>query len=219
MALAMIHRIYRRLTVALALVLVLVVLAGMLPVAPALFRLLLVAEPPRRADAIVVLGGGVYDAELPGSATTSRLVHGLRLHHRGYAPLVILTGGNPVDPAVPEAAVMAKVAEEVGTKPEVLVVERVAARTVTQGEAVARIARERRIRTILLVTSPEHSYRSVRVFKKTGLDVISTPVVAARLPRLSVVFWPRRVVDRLCWLGTLAYESGAIAIYWWRGWL
>jgi uncharacterized SAM-binding protein YcdF (DUF218 family) len=219
MATAMIQRVYRRVTAGLALAFVVIVLVGVLPVAPALSRLLLVAEPPRRADAIVVLGGGVHDADMASVTTTARLVHGLRLHHHGYAPVVILTGGNPIDPSVPEAAVMARVAEEVGTQPDVLIVERVADRTATQGEAVARIARERGIRTILLVTSPEHSYRSVRVFKKTGLDVVSTPVVAARLPRLSLALRPRYVVERLCWMGTLGYESAAIALYWWRGWL
>lgn len=219
MALAMIRRVARRLTVSLALAVVVIVLLGVLPVAPALFHLLLVAEPPRRADAIVVLSGGVVDAQMLGGATTARLVHGLRLHHRGYAPIVILTGANPITPAVPEAAVMARVAAEVGTKPEVLVVELAASRTATQGEAVARIARERGIRSILLVTSPEHSYRSVRVFRKTGLEVVSTPVVGARLPRLAVVLSPRAIFERVCWMETLAYESAAIALYWWRGWL
>jgi uncharacterized SAM-binding protein YcdF (DUF218 family) len=215
----MIQRAYRRLTSALALVFVLLVLAGILPVAPAFARLMVVADPPRHADAIVVLGGGVHDARTLSAGTTTRLVHGLRLHHRGYAPVVILTGGNPVDPAVPEAGVMALVAQELGTRPGVLIVERTAARTTTQGNAVARIARERGIRSILLVTSAEHSYRSVRVFRKAGLDVISTPVVAQRPPRLSVVLEPRFVFERVCALQNVAYESVAVALYWWRGWL
>ena len=219
MALAMIQRAYRRLTSLLALVLVLVVLAGVFPVAAAFTRRLLVADPPRRADAIVVLGGGVHDARTPSAITTTRLVHGLRLHHRGYAPVVILTGGNPLDPAVPEAAVMALVAQEVGVPPGALVVERTAARTSTQGEAVARIARERGIRSILLVTSAEHSYRSVRVFRKTGLDVISTPAIPQRLPRLSIALEPQYVFARVCALQSVVYESVALALYWWRGWL
>jgi uncharacterized SAM-binding protein YcdF (DUF218 family) len=215
----MIQRAYRRLTSLLALGLVLVVLAGVFPVAAVFTRMLLVAEPPRRADAIVVLGGGVHDAQTLSGTTTARLVHGLRLHHRGYAPVVILTGGNPIDPSVPEAAVMALVAQEVGVKPGVLVVERTAARTSTQGEAVARIARERGIRSVLLVTSAEHSYRSMRVFRKAGLEVISTPAVPQRLPRLSIVLEPRYVFERVCALQGVLYETVALALYWWRGWL
>ena len=218
MALAMIQRVYRRVTSLLALVFVLLVLVGVFPVAPAMLHLLLVADPPRRADAIVVLGGGVYDAQTLAGETTTRLVHGLRLHHQGYAPLIILTGGNPLDPSVPEAAVMALVAQQIGTKPDILIVEREAARTAAQGEAVARIARERHIRSILLVTSPEHSYRSARVFRKSGLDVISTPAVT-RPPRLSITLRPHLVFERVCWMRPIAYESVALALYWWRGWL
>jgi uncharacterized SAM-binding protein YcdF (DUF218 family) len=216
---AMIQRAYRRATGVLAALAILVVLSGVFPVAPALFRLLLVAEAPRRADAIVVLGGGIYDAQTLSSGTTTRLVHGLRLHQQGYAPIVILTGGNPVDPSTPESAVMALVARQLGTKPDVLVVESVAARTAAQGEAVARLAHDRGIRSVLLVTSPEHSYRSVRVFRKTGLDVISTPPVAVNLPQLSIVLWPRLVFERVCALRAIVYESAALALYWWRGWL
>ncbi len=166
-----------------------------------------------------MLGGGIWDAESPGPVSTTRLVRGLRLQHRGYAPVVILTGGNPVQPAIPESAVMAREAEELGVDPRTLIVERVADRTATQAEAVARIARERGFRTILLVTSAEHSYRSVRVFRKTGLDVVSAPVAPQKLPRMSIAIDPRVVLKRLCSFEAFAYEGVALALYWWRGWL
>jgi uncharacterized SAM-binding protein YcdF (DUF218 family) len=215
----MIRRTARLFTSAIALAVVTIILMGVLPVTPLLYRLMLVADPPRRADAIVVLGGGVFDEELPRHGTTARLVHGLRLYHRGYAPLVILTGGNPLEPRIPEATVMRRVAEELGVKPDVLVVETSADRTGTQGDAVARIARVRGIRSILLVTSPEHSFRAARVFRKTGLDVISAPVVGRRPPRLSVQIHPLRVLDRTLGLIPWIYEGVGIALYWWRGWL
>ena len=215
----MIRRATRLFTTTLALVVVTIVLLGVLPTGPLLYRLMLVAEPPRRADAIVVLGGGVIDDDLASSSSTVRLVYGLRLHHRGYAPIVILTGGNPVDPLVPESVVMRRVAEELGTKPEILVVETVAARTATQGEAVARIARARGVRSILLVTSAEHSFRAAHVFRKTGLTVISTPVVSRRPPRLTVAIHPHGITERLAGLVPWVYEAIAIGLYWWRGWL
>jgi len=215
----MIRRAARLFTTTLALVVVTIVLLGVLPTGPLLYRLMLVRDPPRRADAIVVLGGGVFDEELPHHASTVRLVHGLRLYHRGYAPLVILTGGNPLDPRIPEATVMGRVAEELGVKPEALVIETVADRTGTQGPAVARIARARGIRSILLVTSPEHSFRAARVFRKTGLEVVSTPVAARRAPALSAAIHPLRVLERIVGLVPWGYEAAAIAIYWWRGWL
>lgn len=215
----MIRRATRSLGTVLAVLFIVTVLAGVLPVGPALFRVLVVVDPPRNADAIVVLGGGVHNADMPSTGTTARLVHGLRLHHRGYAPAVILTGGNPVAPDIPESVVMARVATELGTRPELLIVEKVADRTATQAQAVARLARERNIRTILLVTSGEHSWRSVRLFRKTGLTVISTPVVANPRPPLRVAVHPLRIADRIAGLLPITYEAGAIALYWWRGWL
>jgi len=191
----MLARLYRRTASVLAVAVLVVILAGALPVAPALSRALLVRDALRPADAIVVLGGGIHDADLPSTSSTARLVHGLRLQHRGYAPVVILTVGNPDNPAIPEASVMARVAGELGIDRRVLIVERVADRTATQGEAVARIAKERGFRTLLLVTSPEHSYRSVRVFRKTGLEIVSAPVAPQKLPRLSIVISPRGIVE------------------------
>jgi uncharacterized SAM-binding protein YcdF (DUF218 family) len=214
-----IRRAYRGVVRVVALGFLAIVLSGVLPVTPFLYRRLVVADPPRRADAVVVLGGGILDEDSPGTGTTIRLVHGLRLHHRGYAPLLILTGGNPVTPEVPESAVMARVARELGTPADVLVLERVADRTATQGEAVARLARARGVRTILLVTSPEHSYRAARVFRKTGLEVISTPVDPRRFPRGAIAFSPPYILERICGLVPIAYEYAAIALYWWRGWL
>jgi uncharacterized SAM-binding protein YcdF (DUF218 family) len=215
----MMRRLRRRVTGLLALGFVVTVLSGVFPVAAGLWRLLVVAEAPRRADAIVVLGGGVVDEDTPGSGTLVRLVHGLRLHRRGYAPVVILTGGNPVRPEEPESQVMRRVAEELGATPDVLVVETRADRTATQGEAVARIARGRGIRTILLVTSGEHSRRAALVFRKTGLDVVSTPAIPRRPPRLTITLHPRHVAERVCALLPASYEVAALGLYWWRGWL
>jgi len=215
----MIRRAAHRTTALLAIVFVVIVLAGILPVGPVAYRLLVVTEEPRRADAIVVLGGGIVDDNLLGLQTTARLVYGLRLLHHGYAPLVILTGANPVKPQVPESVVMRRVAEDIGAAPQVLVVETDGERTATQGAAVARLARSRGIRRILLVTSAEHSYRASRVFRRTGLEVISTPVVPQRPPRLSIAVHPLDVTDRLVDLVPVLYESGAIVMYWWRGWL
>jgi len=214
----MIRRATRWFSTLVMLVVMMLVVASILPVGGILYRVLLVADPPRPADAIVVLGGGVFDADTATTSTAARLVHGLRLYRRGYAPLVILSGGNPIDPRLPESVVMRKIAEELGAPPNVLLVETEAARTATQGDAVARIARARGIRTILLVTSPEHSRRAAHVFRKTGLTVISTPVARQRPPKLSIAYHPLEIMKRMTALLDFAYEGAATALYWWRGW-
>jgi uncharacterized SAM-binding protein YcdF (DUF218 family) len=203
-----------------SLVLVLAVfLAGMLPLRAWLGPLLVVSDPLRPAEAIVVLSGGVEDADTLSPASALRLVHGLRLWKRGLAPVLILTGGNPVDPTVPEAGVMARVALELGVPASALIVERAADRTATQAREVARIARQRGIRTVLLVTSPLHSYRAAAAFRKAGLDVVSVPPATRQARAELIVLNPVKVYERLLALDPVAYEYVAIALYWWNGWL
>jgi uncharacterized SAM-binding protein YcdF (DUF218 family) len=197
----------------------LTVLLGVLPVEGALYRVLVVEQAPRDADAIVILAGGVIGEDAPTEATTMRLVHGLRLHRRGYAPVVILSGGGVVDRDRPEAAVMKRLAQDLGADPGVLILETVSDRTATQGTAVAELARERGIHTILLVTSAEHSFRATRVFTKAGLEVISTPTRGSHRPALSPTIRPHQIAERLCGLLALGYEGAAVTLYWWRGWL
>lgn len=194
--------------------------AGILPIGHWLSGPLVERQLPRHADAIVVLGGGVEDAETPSAVTLHRLRHGLRLFRQGFAPLVVLTGGNPLEPTLPESGVMARVAVmEFGLSTSSLIVERDAARTATQAQAVARIARERGIRSVLLVTSAIHSLRAARAFRKTGLEVISTPAGAHAPPRRQIALAPHDVLHRIGGLGTIGYEYGAILLYWWREWV
>lgn len=194
--------------------------AGILPVEYWLSRPLVDRELPRHADAIVILGGGVEDAETASAPTLYRLRYGLLLFRRGFAPVILLTGGNPLVPTVPESGVMARVAEmEFGISPSSLIVEREAARTATQARAVARIARERGMRAVLLVTSAIHSYRAARAFRKAGLEVISTPAGGIGPPLPQIALKPHDVLVRIGGLGTIGYEYGAILLYWWLEWI
>lgn len=196
-----------------------VLASGVFPVGLWLQFLLTTAEAPRQADAIVVLGGGIYDQDTLSPGTAERLIHGLRLWKKGYASVIILTGGNPANPAVPESDVMARVAIDLGIPQSSLIVERHAANTHAQAHTVGDLARRHNIRTILLVTSPVHSYRAVRVFQKTGLTVVSTPAAPLRWVRFSLVVRPPDVLARIGALAPAVYEWGAITLYWARGWL
>lgn len=211
-------RVARYVTNVLAILLVVFGLCGVFPVATWLSVPLATADALRRADAIVVLGGGVDDEQTVSPGTAYRLLYGLRLFKQGYAPILILTGGDPDNLRVPESEVMAGVARDFGVPPASLLVERESTRTVTQAQAVARIGRERGMRSILLVTSIQHSYRATRVFRRTGLEVISAPVVTRRqAPGITIT--PHAVFSQSCGLGPALYEYGALVFYWWRGWM
>lgn len=189
-------------------------------------RSLAVYAPVERADAIVVLGGGVrFDGELT-DPTLRRLVYALRLFRKGYAPVVILTGGNLEIPELPESEQMERVAKELGFAPGGFIVEREAKRTSEQAQAVARIVQDRQMRSVILVTSPTHSYRALLAFRKAGVQGIpgtADPFLTPREPRPWWKRWfaitPGEVLRRLNATEMLLYECVALAIYWWNGWI
>lgn len=214
------RRVQRQLANVLALLAVLLLLTGMLGLASWGEFPLVRADRLRQADAIVILGGGVVNADTPSEATAFRLVHGFRLFRKGYGRVLILTGGNPDEPGLPESEVMARVAVDLGIPASSLVIEREAANTATQAAAVASVAKQRNIRSIVLVTSAAHSYRAAAAFRKAGVDVVSSPVTPrANRPNLRLSVRPHVIVQRIGNLAPVAYEYGAIAWYWWRGWL
>lgn len=198
------------------------------PLVETLAHPLVVYGPLARADAIVVLGGGVRpDGEL-GEATQRRLVYGLRLLRQGYAPTIILTGGNPEDPGVPESEEMARVARELGFPSSSFVVETRAARTSTQAHAVAEIARARGFRSVIVVTSPVHSYRALRAFRKAGVEAIPGTIdpLLRPIPRKPERWWQQwfalttgKVLARVNLAALVGYEYTALALYWYRGWI
>lgn len=189
-------------------------------------RSLAIYAPVERADAIVVLGGGVrFDGEL-GTPTLRRLVYALRLFRKGYAPVIILTGANPEIPELPESEQMERVAKELGFFPGDFIVEREAKRTSEQAQAVARIVRDRQMKSVILVTSPSHSYRALRAFQKAGVQVIPGTADPFLKPRDPKPWWRQWFAPhlggslrRLSTTQMLLYEYGALALYWWNGWI
>ena len=204
----------------------LVLLVTETPLVESLAQPLAIYAPLSQADAIVVLGGGVRpDGEL-GEATQRRLVYALRLLRQGYAPTIILTGGNPDDPGVPESAEMARVARELGFPAERFIVETRASRTSTQARAVAEIARAQGFRSVILVTSPTHSYRALLAFRKAGVEAFPGTIDPLLRPPKPERWWhwwlaltPGKTLARVNLAGLVSYEYVALTLYWYRGWI
>jgi uncharacterized SAM-binding protein YcdF (DUF218 family) len=164
------------------------------------------AQAPTRADAVVVLGGGVQcgSAVLEASSLT-RLIRGLELWQAGDAPVLTVSQqsgliGPPDCPKMSdlERAQIAALYPQGG--PEVLTLARV---TTTKDEAarVREYARQRGWTRILLVTTPSHSRRAAALFRAGGLDVVSVPAREVRFD--DTLPTP---LDRLWALRILAYE-------------
>ena len=158
--------------------------AGLLAFA-ALPSFLLVSDPPPpRADALYVLPG-----ELPDRPRCAA-----ELYRRGFAPVVLFTGGTvrpevaAVGQPLPEAALSARVAADAGVPPEAEVVVAEATSTWEDAAAVRRWAERSGARSIVAVTSPLHSRRARRSLR-LALDPIGARVTliacGSRLPPFS----------------------------------
>ncbi len=170
---------------------------------------LTLSQPPQKADAIVILGGGVQCGTRGlESSSQTRLLAGLELWRAGYAPVVTVSEQSDLFSAtcpkmsVIEREVIRALYPQGG--PEVLTLRNV---TTTRDEAgrVRDLARARNWQRILLVTSPSHSRRAAGIFatqlEAGGVSVVSVPAPETRfdatLPLPS---------DRLYALRTVLYE-------------
>jgi uncharacterized SAM-binding protein YcdF (DUF218 family) len=131
-----------------------------------------------KADAVVVLGGGIYamapefgGVDTVHPRTLERLRYAALLKRRFGLPLVV-TGGAFNPDETPEAMLMARALEDsLGVVPDFLE---------TQSRNTAENARNTRklidARRILLVTHALHMQRAVRAFEAAGFEVTPAPM-------------------------------------------
>jgi uncharacterized SAM-binding protein YcdF (DUF218 family) len=129
-------------------------------------RWLVVADPPRWADAAVVLAG---DPDYERTKTAARLLL------EGRVGLLILTGGEP-GPG-DSATSLRDVALRAGVPSEKIRMEQVSHSTRGSMEAIRPILAAQGIRSVTVVTSPYHQRRAVWTARRTlgGVDVVSRP--------------------------------------------
>ena len=129
-------------------------------------RWLVAADPPRPADAAVVLAG---DPDYERTKT------GARLLLAGEVRLLILTGGEPGPGDSAES--LRAVALRAGVPPERIRMEQVSRSTHGSMEAIRPILEREGIRSLAVVTSPYHQRRAVWAARKTlkGIEIVSRP--------------------------------------------
>jgi uncharacterized SAM-binding protein YcdF (DUF218 family) len=184
--------------------------------------------PSDRFDAIVVLGGGIDEkgslrptAE-PNSYSKNRTTCGVNLYQQGYAPTLVLTGGDSrVFGTGPQVATeMKQWAVRLGVPESATKIDTEARNTYENATGTKRLIGPA---SILLVSSASHLPRAVPVFTKQGFRVTPAPCdyVAQNLPRES---WDN--IDPLDFLPddtALQYTTEAITevagiiVYWLAG--
>lgn len=192
------------------------ILCGLFPVGFWLARPLVVTDAVRSVDAIVVLGAGAYDATTLTPESAYRLLRGIQLLRAGHATAMILSGGGHRGTRVSDATAMARIAMGLGVDAASLIVDEMPSATWEQAASVARIAHTRGFRSIALVTSPLHSYRATRVFRRAGLEVVSAPAAPALDVSLLTV-GRDHLAGRMDLVVHALYEYAAIGAYHVRG--
>lgn len=200
--------------------LVAVLLAGLWMVSGPLLRaagaFLVVDQPPRPADAIVVLSGSVPD----------RILEAVALYEGGYAPLIVLCR-EPENAGYRELRARGatlpriyelnlSVARQLGV-PEsaITVLERDAGSTFTEARVVLQYLADRGVRSILLVTSKYHTRRAGTIYRHLAGGTIEIVTRPARSGGFDADAWWR---DRMSIRRVLIEYQKLVLFHLWDRW-
>ncbi|MFM1843160.1 MAG: hypothetical protein RLZZ490_1902 [Cyanobacteriota bacterium] len=185
------------------------------------------------APAIVVLGGGLYAESYPRQFPEvaeggDRPIYAAQLYQEGKAPLIIASGGRIPwwgDEQGSEAADMAQLMERLGVPTTAIIEEGNSLNTRQNAINTKSILDNRKIDTIILVTSGYHMPRSKRIFEKLGFTVIpaatdflSAPLNGMKLDLAAIVLGLMPDAISLEQTTLAIKEYIGLIIYQLRGW-
>ncbi len=126
------------------------------------------------ADAIVVFGAAEYDGR-PSPVFRARLDHASDVFRKGFAPLVITTGGAAADPKFTEGGVGHDYLMRKGVPESALIAETHASDTAESAERVAVIMRTNHLRSCIAVSDAYHVFRIRKLLEHQKLQVFLAP--------------------------------------------
>ena len=177
-----------------------------------LARPLKISEPPQKADAIVVFGGGVGEKGSPGKSTIERARFSVDLYREGFAKEIIYSSGYTFK--YNDAENMKLFAISMGVPENSIILEKEGEFTYENVKFTSEIAREKGFRKIILVTSPYNMQRAYLVFKSIARDinVIYVPVPAPQ-------FYHRKTPVKLEQIRGILHEYLGILYYIFKGYI
>lgn len=170
----------------------------------------------QKAEAIVVLGGGMDDYSCPTPFSLRRVYTGSKLFLEGNAPLLILSTGLTNKKAnQTEAKAMEMIALGLGVPKNKIILEERSYNTITNAKETFTLLNKNRIKSLILVTSAHHLYRATEAFRKNNPGIAIFPYGTEKM-KLS-----RGMIDwgRPGELILILYEYTAIALYEIKGWI
>ncbi len=193
------------------------------PVANILAGTLTVTPQVKKADLVVVLTGGAYSNGVLSSSSSRRFIKGLTLYREGFSSKILFTGGgisgltkkiihtatksdDKTQITIQEGGIMYSTALTFGMPESEVFVDRLSTNTYENVVNTAAFMKERKLKTCLLVSSPTHMYRIMRVVRKVGVDCTPAPVG-------DYTGDVRGATGRLSLMRSVVWEYAALALY------
>jgi uncharacterized SAM-binding protein YcdF (DUF218 family) len=133
------------------------------------------------SDVIVLLGSMVYPGGRVGPSLERRAFHAAALYHRGLAPRVLCTGGIGSYPPS-EAIVACSRVVELGVPASAIILEDQARNTEQNAAYTARLMRESRWQSAIVVSDGFHLYRATTMFEQQRIITYPSPAEATTGP-------------------------------------
>ena len=171
-----------------------------------------IQDKPQRADAIVVLGGGVGETGSPGKSTIERARYAVELYKKGFASSIIFSSGYTY--VHNDADNMKMFAVSMGVDGFDVILEKRAGSTYENVIFSKSILDKKGFDSILLVSSPYNMRRASLVFDKYGKDV---KVLYMPVPKSQ--FYDRSKGVRFKHIKAIAHEYLGIVYYFFKNYI
>lgn len=179
---------------------------------------LVISDMPRKADAIVVLGGGIGESGKVGQGYEERVEYAVDLYKSGYAGHIVFSSGYMY--IFRETLVMKALAMSLGVPENAIILESRVTNTYDNVLAISGVLRERGWSRIILLSSPYHMLRVSKVFDKVSK---ATDVLYVPIPNGAFYQYPshhllaKKILPRQ--IEGIMHEYIGIVYYMWRGWI
>jgi len=127
------------------------------------------------ADAIVVLGAGIYPEGELSRPSLKRAVRGIELYQLGYSKLLVLLGPVQYEGYPSEAAIRSRLARTMMVETSDIVIEAGGLTTREEASLTAGRLMPLGIRSILIVSESQHLRRAMELFEDQGFEVFPAP--------------------------------------------
>lgn len=125
----------------------------------------------KKSDAILILGNTVETSGIPSMRLKGRLDKGIELYQNNLAPIIIVSGGYGIE-GFNEAIVMKNYLVEHGVKTDNIIVDENGNTTYLTTRNLVPIAKEKNIKSIIVVSQYYHLLRAKRAVEITGIKEV-----------------------------------------------